>query len=337
MRVITNIDNLINNDTVNRRRFAKLCKKSKLSIELLEKHCEILPWDIICDTEQLDDNIIDIYSDYVEWSKVCKYPLQEWIINKYHNDVDWKVISQYQKLSQDFLIHWKKRLYWGIVCRYQTLNEGFINYMIQKGAAICNSNFCDQHAPQEKKCVIYIDLIFEYQRISDDFIVDYVEYLDIWIDDKEDLKHLNNETSQSELASQVEPVIDFEPISGWDALPYVFRKQKLSSSFIDKYWEDIHPHMLSKYQIISEDLIMDTGNHVNWNWKYLSQQHLSEELMETFYHKLHWEHVFSCDYTSQAFRDKWGKRLRELTELTYEMTQNILEQVDLNEFMNNVD
>ena len=185
--------------------------------------------------------------------------------------------------------------------------------------------------------IIYIDLIFEHQKLSDDFIAKYVEYLDIWINDEEDIKELNGETSQSESD------FEFEPISGWDALPYVFRNQKLSPSFIDRYWEDIHPHMLSKYQKIPEDLIIDTGNHIEWNWKYLSQQHLSEELMEKFYHKLHWEYVFRRDCLSQAFRDKWGSHLRDLSKITYKMTQEILEQMDLNEvevdgdIMNHVD
>ena len=144
--------------------------------------------------------------------------------------------------------------------KYQTLDSGFINYMIEnKSAVIHNSTFCDQHAPREKKCIIYIDLIFEHQKLSDDFIAKYVEYLDIWINDEEDIKELNGETSQSESD------FEFEPISGWDALPYVFRNQKLSPSFIDRYWEDIHPHMLSKYQKIPEDLIIDTGNHIEWN------------------------------------------------------------------------
>ena len=326
MKHITNIDNLINNNTVSYKKFAKLCREYVISSEIYDKYCNILPWNIICKTQQLSSDIINRHSTHINWSNLCQYQLVEhWIINKYKNDVDWKVISQYQKLSQDFLIHWNKYLYWKIVCKYQTLDEGFINYMINNDddSDICNSQFCDDHAFREKKCVIYINLILKHQKLSDNFIVDCIDYLDVWINNKEDLVALH---------IKIDDDIKYQPISGWDALPYVFYEKTLSPTFIKKYWKNMHPHMLSKYQKIPESLILDTGNYIKWNWKYLSQQHLSEKVLETFYHKLHWEHVFNCKYTSQAFRNKWGKTIRSLTVFLHAI--NLDEDENENEDVN---
>ena len=53
-------------------------------------------------------------------------------IKEFKDEVNWNYISQYQKLSLDFIREFKSKVDWYYISRYQKLSENFILEFVEK-------------------------------------------------------------------------------------------------------------------------------------------------------------------------------------------------------------
>jgi len=92
---------------------------SSTQAKFLEKHKIIsypytinnINWDYICKKYKLSIDVITKYINYVNWENICQYQtLSESFIEEYIDLVHWKNISRYQILTEDFIIKYKQRI-----------------------------------------------------------------------------------------------------------------------------------------------------------------------------------------------------------------------------------
>jgi hypothetical protein len=119
---------------------------------------------------------IQIYNTPYSWNLVLQYQLNsvtDEIMTKHHLELDWKLISQYQKLSINSMIKFKKLLDWDLISQYQELSEEAfqkfdkkLNWKLisqyQKLSAESMSNFLK---------LLDLDLVAKYQDLSESWTV----------------------------------------------------------------------------------------------------------------------------------------------------------------------
>ena len=102
------------------------------------------------------------------------------IILEFEDKVDWEGISEYQKLSEDFIREFKDNVYWNLISEYQKLSENFIRefkdkvdwYRISKYQKL-SENFIREF--QEKVDWYWIS---KYQKLSENFIREFQDQVD---------------------------------------------------------------------------------------------------------------------------------------------------------------
>ncbi|MFA7128499.1 MAG: hypothetical protein WC136_04960 [Sphaerochaeta sp.] len=68
---------------------------------------------------RLDDNI--------DWRDISTFrKLSEDFIREFSDKVNWEYISKFQKLSEDFIREFKDKVDWEYISKFQELSEGFI-------------------------------------------------------------------------------------------------------------------------------------------------------------------------------------------------------------------
>jgi len=159
-------------------------------------------------------------------------------------NTDWNDISQYQKLSEQFIEKHSNKVYWTYISRYQKLSEQFIEKHSKKVNWDCISEcqklsekFIEKHSDK-----VYWDCISIYQKLSEQFIE----------------KHSNK--------------VDWYCIS---------KCQKLSEKFIEKYSDKVNWYCISMYQKLSEKFIEKHSDKLDWY--YISRyQKLSEKFIKKY-------------------------------------------------------
>ena len=169
-------------------------------------------------------------------------------ITKFKDKVDWNYISQYQKLSEDFITEFKDKVNWNCISYYQKLSEDFITKF------------------KDKVDWYYISC---YQKLSEDFITEF--------QDKVNWYYISYYQKLSE-----EFITEFKDKVDWN---YISSYQKLSEDFITKFKDKVNWYNISRYQKLSEDFITKFKDKVNWN--YISRcQKLSEVFIAKFQDKV---------------------------------------------------
>jgi phage anti-repressor protein len=144
------------------------------------------------------------FKDNVDWICISQYQkLSEEFIEKFQDKVDWYDISKYQKLSEEFIEKFKNNVDWICISKYQHLSETFIEKFQNK---------------------VDWDYISAYQKLSETFI--------------EKFKNKVN----------------------WD---YISIYQKLSEELIKKFQDKVDWYGISKYQNLSETFIEKFQNKIN--------------------------------------------------------------------------
>ena len=91
--------------------------------------------------------------DNINWKKISQYEkLSEEFIEKFKDKVNFWRISQYQKLSEEFIQKFQDKVNWSCISQYQKLNEEFIKKF------------------QDKVNWIHIS---QYQKLSEEFIKEF--------------------------------------------------------------------------------------------------------------------------------------------------------------------
>ena len=154
-------------------------------------------------------------------------------IRKNPQSVDWYYISQYQKLSEDFIREFKDSVDWDRISKYQKLSEDFI---------------------REFKDSVYWDNISKYQKLSEDFIREFKDSVD-W-------HYISIYQKLSE-----DFIREFKDSVHWG---FISKYQKLSEDFIREFKDSVHWGYISYSQKLSEDFILEfklTISENNWQYK----------------------------------------------------------------------
>ena len=78
------------------------------------------------DLNQSEDIIIQQFQKKVDWSWISQYQkLSEQFIEKFQKKVDWSRISKYQKPSEQFIEKFQEKVNWSEISQYQKLSEEF--------------------------------------------------------------------------------------------------------------------------------------------------------------------------------------------------------------------
>ena len=145
--------------------------------------------------------------------------IEKFFDNNINNfEVDYYMLSRYQKLSESFIKKYKDKVYWNYISIYQTLSEKFIEKYIDK---------------------VDLYLISIYQKLSEEFIEKHYYKVDwYWIS-------IYQKLSEPFIEKHIDKV-DWYNIS---------INQKLSESFIEKYKDKVYWNYISLYQTLSESFI----------------------------------------------------------------------------------
>ena len=75
---------------------------------------------------------IDMNTDTIYWNDISNQYLPEEFIRKYHDKVNWFIISRCQKLSENFIVEFQDRVDWGNISYFQKLSRKFIKNNFDK-------------------------------------------------------------------------------------------------------------------------------------------------------------------------------------------------------------
>lgn len=94
------------------------------------------------------------------WATICsKYILAEWFMEEFEDCLDWRSISECQRLTEKFIIRHAAQVIWPTISEFQRLSEGFI--------------------ARHKRLVCWY-WITRAQVLSEDFIRRYARYI-VWL------------------------------------------------------------------------------------------------------------------------------------------------------------
>ena len=237
-------------------------------------------WEILLKKHYLDISFIEKYIDYcennnVEWSIISRYQkLSEDFMNKYKSKLDWYWISQEQFMTLEFIADNINLINWKVIPTNfnisYLLNDGFVVLFkdkpiwenighMEKVTEDCLNLFYD-NIPE----TAWID-IFENKKLSLDFIEKYISNNkcvsnDIW-------------NSISEYEHMTNDFIDkYKNFLDWNILSenYPFTKEN-----IIKFQNNISFYNLSKNDIINDDvlnLILSIAKKPEkFDWEYISE------------------------------------------------------------------
>lgn len=135
--------------------------------------------------------------------------------------VDWKSISQYQRLSKEFIIHFAHKVHWRLICQNVYLEEDFMkmfcHYLHWPTVSIYQI-LSEQFIRYYQHRVIWIS-ISRYQDLSEDFIREF--------QNKVDWRYISRWQKLSENF-----ILEFEHDVDWKG---IIEKQNVSSKFIAWY------------------------------------------------------------------------------------------------------
>ena len=174
----------------------------------------------------LDENDIEKckqeFVDKVKWYNISQYQkLSEEFIREFSNKVNWKYISICQKLSEEFIREFADKVSWKYISEYQKLSEEFIRKFA--------NNVCWSY-------------ISSNQNLSEEFIREFSKKVD-WY--------------------------------------HISINQKLSEEFIREFADKVNWYCISKYQKLSEVFIREFADRVDW-YCISRYQKLSKEFIKKF-------------------------------------------------------
>ena len=133
----------------------------------------------ITDIVKFFDENIDNFE--VDWDSISEYQkLSEEFIEKYGDKLDWDCISKYQKLSEEFIDKYSNKVYWGYISIFQKLSEELIDKYSNKLNWFCISKYqkLSEELIKKHKDKVDWDYISKYQTLSEEFIDKYKDKVD---------------------------------------------------------------------------------------------------------------------------------------------------------------
>ena len=194
-----------------------------------------------------------------QWKEISKYQkLSEDFIREFQDMVVWNCISGSQKLSESFIREFQNKVCWGWISMYQKLSESFIRDF------------------QNDACWRGIS---EYQKLSEDFIREFQNNVD------------------------------------WDCIS---KFQNLSESFIRDFQDRVDWYWISRYQKLSELFIREFKDRLHIieikdSWHYKTTEEKKQAVIATGLYECHdtyflaYKGIRSDRYSNYNFQYKYEK------------------------------
>jgi len=100
---------------------------NRMSLEYIRKNRDVLDWDDMSIRCPMTMFMIAENYDKVNWELICQYQrLTEDFMRAYKKDIVWKIASRYQVLSEELMDEMKDSLDWFSISKYQRLSEKFM-------------------------------------------------------------------------------------------------------------------------------------------------------------------------------------------------------------------
>lgn len=221
-----------------------------------------------------------VKSGEYNWSILSKQKLPINFIIQYQEQIDWTVLTQqYGILTDEFIRIFKKKLDWGWVSTKKRLSENFIrkykDYVDWVGISM--SQYLSEDFIREFQDMVSWREITIYQPLSEDFIREFVDKLN-W--------------------NRVMRRMKYGPVSTRKGYGYKYKG---------------YSHGVLEHQKISEELIGDFRDIVNW--EYISwNRELSEGFIRKFHDRISWAGVINVSNVSQELKDEFGYSETDIDE-----------------------
>lgn len=185
---------------------------------------------------------------------------------------------------------------------FKSNSEVSFDYLVKY--CILSEEFIEENFDELKKYVKTYN-IFAHQCLSEEFIERHIEDVD-WpnisayqkLSEDFMLRHSMNLNWPAIFVSQklsenfIEYLIENCPSCKYFLFEYISIYQKLSISFMEKYFDKLKIHSISKYQYLSEDFIEKHRNKLNHlyiedNWIYKSSDEKKKAVIDTDLYECH--------------------------------------------------
>ena len=236
------------------------------------------------------------------WNTVSQFQVlsQNFILENIDN-LKWERVLQYQKhLSETFIEEHQEELknYWNLISQYQTLYE----YFIKKHRCDVDWNLISQYQVltesliRENRYDVDWNLISQYQVLSEDFIYEFRFFLN-WI------KILSNQKITEEFFYKVE---DFIPWGSEVISRYVFSLEFLNHYKDRLNWEYVYQNINQPLIPIKEfDKIVDI---VDWNSISINKN-LNDEFINYYQDRFNWNLISRYYNCSDEFIRKYSDKI----------------------------
>ena len=217
---------------------------------------------------------------FQDWTRISQYQkLSEEFIREHKDLVNWTRISQYQQLSEEFIIEHKDLVNWTCISEYQKLSEEFI---------------------REHKDLLNWTRISQFQQLSEEFIVEH-----------KDLVNWNNISAYQKLSEEF--ICEHKDLVNWTRISIY---QQLSEEFIHEHKDLVDWTRISQFQQLSEEFIHEHKDLVIW--LNISQfQQLSEEFIVEHKDLVNWTCISKYQQLSEEFIKEFDITISENNNWNY--------------------
>jgi hypothetical protein len=235
--------------------------------------------------KELDLNCsVEEFKNKVDWWDISEYQkLSENFIREFKNKVNWWDISKFQKLSEDFIREFKNKVNWECISASQKLSESFIREFKDKvdWGCISESQKLSEGFIREFQNEVYWGWISQYQKLSEDFIREFKDKIN-WI--------------------------------------WISAHQKLSENFIREFKDKVDWYYISEHQKLSEGFIREFKLKINPdNWLYKDKGFKLEKIKETgLYEFIDSDHILAYKGIRSDRYSNFNFQYRYLKGGTYE-------------------
>lgn len=237
----------------------------KVSEQFIEKHFSVNSLYDICQYQTLSEDFIRRHADDINNSM-------------YGGKVDWKLISQYQKLSEQFMRDFNHKLDWHVLPKYQTMSDKFIKEFRGK--------------------FWWGD--FPYNKLSEELISELYDTV-CWPEVSKEKKNLSNKFIET-WAHRLD----------WFNLCYF---NKVDSSILSKYADRLSFDwtVLCEHQNLSEDFMREFKDRMYWD-KLLNRRLLSKDFIREMnkYFSGYIRMIVKTVYPNNNYSDKFKNELKGL-------------------------
>lgn len=219
-----------------------------------------MTWKLKLTSKELEKFENDIMLDNWNWRTISQYKsLSEDFIRKYQDKVNWEDISYHQKLSEDFIIEFKDKVCWKNICKSQDLSDEFIKEY--------RFNLTDLLIMSHQKLSENILRYFNDSKIARGGIHIWYE-ASIWQKLPEDiLRERKSEISWTHISLHQnlseQFIRDFSNVIDWEMLSRN-DKTKLSEQFLIEFKDRLNYKDIFHTQNLSESFIRNNINDIGW-------------------------------------------------------------------------